>query len=220
MKNRGLIIGAIAVATLIIVIVLILLIVNLNNKQEENNIGGDVESANTIMQEVEEQVEEEPIVIYLETEKEPEPEPVKDAATLTQEVYDINDYIGTLNIPKTGLNTQIYSRVSASQMEVTPCFLYTTGGLNEKGFTLFVGHNRENGLLFSDNPMLEEGDEFYFTDLNGAEKKYTVFSKFETDSDDVSFYNNPVDSPVIAMQCCVSPTNEEQVIIVMGKAEN
>ena len=217
--RRSLIIGGIISLTVAIILMIILIVViNLNNKPQVNNIETNIETSTN------ETKNEEVMVVGLDRKEEEEPQevpvPVKDAATLTQEVYDINAYIGTLNIPKTGLNTQVYSRVSANQMEITPCFLYTTGGLNEVGTTIFVGHNRANGLLFSDNNMLEENDEFYFTDLNGVEKKYTVFSKFVTDNDDVSFYKNSVDSPVIAMQCCLTPDNEEQVIIVMGKAEN
>ena len=217
MKVKSLIIGGIiSVLIAIFLIVVIILIINMNNNYKQNT-----QEENLVEPEIEEAKTNTPLVIDLgEKEKVQETNKPKDAATLTQEIYDINGPIGTLNIPKTGLNTQIYSKVSAIQMEETPCFLYTTGGLNEVGTTIFVGHNRANGLLFSDNNMIEENDEFYFTDLNGVEKKYTVFSKFVTESDDVSFYNATVDSPIIAMQCCVSPTNEEQVIIIMGKSES
>ena len=81
--------------------------------------------------------------------EEPKEETAKTPAQLTQEIYNINGPIGTLVIPKTGLNTQIYSSVIVEQMEKMPCFLYTTGGLNKTGTTLFVGHNRRNGTLFS-----------------------------------------------------------------------
>lgn len=141
-----------------------------------------------------------------------------DAAELTQEVYDMNSEIGTLKIPKTGVNTKIYCKVEADKMEEMPCFLYTTGGLNKKGITLIVGHNRVNGTLFSDNKKLEEGDIFYFTDNNGKELKYTIYSKFITKSTDTSFLNNNVDSPTIALSCCTD-NDDENRIIILGKSE-
>ena len=69
--------------------------------------------------------------------------------------------------------------------------------------------------------IYEENDEFYFTDyITNEEKKYTVTSKFTTSSTDVSFYNMPSDNPMIAMQCCLTPDDTENVLIVMAKAEN
>ena len=56
----------------------------------------------------------------------------KDPATLTQEIYNLHRVIGTLVIPKTKLNIEVYSDSSADKMEKMPGFLYTTGGLNKK----------------------------------------------------------------------------------------
>ena len=103
-------------------------------------------------------------------------------------------------------------------MEEMPCFLYTTGGLNKTGTTLFVGHNRMNGTLFSNNNKLQENDEFYFTDLDGTELKYTIYSKFITTEGDISFLNNTVDKPTIALSCCTD-ANDENRIIILGRAD-
>ena len=80
---------------------------------------------------------------------EPEPEQPKDASTLTQEIYDMNTTIGKLYIPKTKINISVYSNSDTKKMEKMPAFLYTSGGLNQVGITLFVGHNRRNGKMFS-----------------------------------------------------------------------
>ena len=109
-----------------------------------------------------------------EPEPEPEPEPEKDASTLTQNIYNMNTEIGTLYIPKTKLNTKVYSNPDPQKMEKMPAILYTSGGLNQKGITLIVGHNRRNGKMFSKNKKLSEGDVFYFTDYEGVEKEYTI----------------------------------------------
>ena len=145
-------------------------------------------------------------------------EVVLDAATLTQQIYAMNSEIGTLYIPRTGLTTSIYSNSSVSQMEKMPCFLYTTGGLNKPGATLFVGHNKRNGKLFSNNKKIEEGDEFYFKDFEGKELKYVVYSKFITTDGDMTFLDPAETKPVIALSCCTD-ANDENRIIVLGRAE-
>lgn len=150
--------------------------------------------------------------------EQPEPEPEKDPATLTQEIYNMNTTIGTLYIPKTKLTTEIYSNSDVDKMEKMPCFLYTSGGLNKKGVTLLIGHNKRNGKLFSNNKKLEEGDEFYFTDYEGNEIKYTIYSKFITTDDDVSFLSEKVDVPTIALSCCTDANNENRIII-LGRAD-
>ena len=142
----------------------------------------------------------------------------KDAAVLTQEIYSLNSTIGTLYIPKTKLTTSVYSSAVVSQMEKMPCFLYTTGGLNNKGITLIVGHNRRNGKMFSNNKNLVEGDEFYFTDLDGRKLKYIIYSKFITKEDDTSFLNNDVQVPTMALSCCTDASDDNRIII-LGKAE-
>ena len=145
-------------------------------------------------------------------------EVVLDAATLTQQIYAMNSEIGTLYIPRTGLTTSVYSNSSVSQMEKMPCFLYTTGGLNKPGATLIVGHNRRNGKLFSNNKKIQEGDEFYFKDYEGKELKYVVYSKFTTTDGDMTFLDPAETKPVIALSCCTD-ANDENRIIVLGRAE-
>ena len=143
----------------------------------------------------------------------------QDPATLTQNIYNMNSEIGTLYIPRTGLTTSVYSNSSVSKMEKMPCFLYTTGGLNKPGATLIVGHNRRNGNLFSNNKKIQEGDEFYFKDYEGNELKYVVYSKFITTDGDMSFLDSNETKPVIALSCCTD-ANDENRIIVLGRAEN
>ena len=149
---------------------------------------------------------------------EPEPEPTRDASALTQEIYNMNTTIGTLYIQKTKLNTQVYCTPDPKKMEKMPAFLYTSGGLNQVGITLFVGHNRRNGKMFSNNKKLAVGDIFYFTDYEGNKKKYTIYSKFTTTSDDTSFLNTNVDVPTIALSCCTDASDDNRIII-LGRAD-
>lgn len=90
-----------------IALIIIVLILNLKQKETTN-----IEENTTIALEenpIKEEPKDEMIVVGLdkkeeivqEVKEDPKPEPPKDAATLTQEVYNINGPIGTLYIPKT-----------------------------------------------------------------------------------------------------------------------
>ena len=138
--------------------------------------------------------------------------------SITNDIYALNSNIGTLYIPKTKLTTSVYCNSSPTQMEKMPCFLYTTGGLNKNGITLIVGHNRRNGKIFSNNKRIEQGDEFYFTDLEGRKLKYKVYSKFITKDNDTSFLNGDFVVPTIALSCCTDASDDNRIII-LGKAE-
>lgn len=216
----------------IVIIVIISIIVYLNIKA--NNKKNDVEINNTVSDTIIDRTDE-PMVVELgnnvKTSENPKTDEENsknkeeskntqplDAATLTQNIYNMNSEIGTLYIPKTGLTTAIYSNSSVSQMEKMPCFLYTTGGLNKPGATLIVGHNKRNGKLFSNNKKIEVGDEFYFKDYEGVELKYNVYSKFTTTDGDMSFLNPDETSPVIALSCCTD-ANDENRIIILGRAD-
>ena len=189
------------------------------NTTEENVMVIGINTENTTSQEEQKQPEnnnnkpEEPT-------QEPtrEPEPTRDASALTQEIYNMNTTIGTLYIPKTKLNTKVYCNPDPKKMEKMPAFLYTSGGLNQVGITLFVGHNRRNGKMFSNNKKLAVGDIFYFTDYEGNKKKYTIYSKFTTTSDDTSFLNTNVDVPTIALSCCTDASDDNRIII-LGRAD-
>lgn len=189
------------------------------NTTEENVMVIGINTENTTSQEEQKQPEnnnnkpEEPT-----QDPKQEPETTKDASALTQEIYNMNTTIGTLYIPKTKLNTKVYCNPDPKKMEKMPAFLYTSGGLNQVGITLFVGHNRRNGKMFSNNKKLAVGDIFYFTDYEGNKKKYTIYSKFTTTSDDTSFLNTNVDVPTIALSCCTDASDDNRIII-LGRAD-
>lgn len=193
-------------------------IVEPENTSEENVMVIGMNTENTTNQEEQKQPESNNNQQTEEPQPEPEPEPTRDASALTQEIYNMNTTIGTLYIPKTKLNTQVYCNPDPKKMEKMPAFLYTSGGLNQVGITLFVGHNRRNGKMFSNNKKLAVGDVFYFTDYEGNEKKYTIYSKFTTTSDDTSFLNTNVDVPTIALSCCTDASDENRIII-LGRAD-
>ena len=217
MKQRSLVIGAIISAVLIIIVAVFLIIVG--PKIKVNNQA--VEQNTVVKESVIE--DDEPIIATIERayeEAKEDPEYIPTPADITQNIQELDINIGTLNIPKINLNTEVYCKQNVDKMEAMPCMLYTNQGPNKPGVTIFVGHNRENGTLFSNNNLLEENDEIYFTDLNGDTKRYVVYSKFVTANDDVSFYNTPSEVPILAMQCCLTANTSDQVIIVMAKTED
>ena len=225
MKNKLIYIVFFLLSIIIIFSIILAIKLSVDSKNKLNNIEENPIAINK---------QDKPIIVGIEsnnsneeinTENEEEPkqeekkdEIVLDAATLTQNIYSMNSEIGTLYIPRTGLTTSVYSNSSVSQMEKMPCFLYTTGGLNKPGSTLIVGHNRRNGKLFSNNKKIEEGDEFYFKDFEGKELKYVVYSKFITTDGDMTFLDPAETKPVIALSCCTD-ANDENRIIVLGRAE-
>ena len=203
---------------LIFIIILVFILIKTKNKKSVDN---KQEEQITLIQDVEIKEEEnKPLIINTETKQKEQiiEEEVKDPATLTNEIYSINGPIGHLYIPKTGVDTDIYSNQTVSKMEEMPCFLYTTGGLNQAGITLFTGHNRVNGTLFSDNGKLEINDEFYFKDLSGKELKYKIISKEVLPDTDTSFLQKDVDKPNIVLSCCTD-NNDNYRIIIIGQAE-
>lgn len=217
MKQRSLVIGAIISAVLIIIVAVFLIIVGpkikVNNQAVEQNTvvkEGVIDDDEPITAIIERQVDE----------IEEDPEYVKTPADITQDIQEQDINIGTLIIPKINFNSEVYCKQNANKMETMPCMLYTNEGPNKPGVTIFVGHNRENGKLFSNNKLLEENDEIYFTDISGDTKRYVVYSKFVTANDDVSFYNTPSEVPIIAMQCCLTATDTENVLIIMAKTED
>lgn len=121
--------------------------------------------------------------------------------------------IGTIKIPKTNVNMKILEKVSVSGMETNACFLYSTGSLNVDGNTVIVGHNYRNGKLFSNNNKLQIGDTIYITTLDGNTVTYTIYSKFTTTPEDVSFYRRDTNGkPEITLSCC---SDDEQSRIIL-----
>lgn len=221
MRAKNLVIGAI-ISIIVIVAVTAFLIKegpNIKTKKEPEPDIVTEERGKTIQQE---KNENEVLVANLkQKEKAEETQQYRDATTITQDLQEMNANIGAIYIPKSRLSTEVYCKQDANKMEKMPCMLYTNQGPNKPGVTILVGHNRGNGTLFSNNKMLEINDEFYFKDyINNAEKTYKVYSKSVKKNDDVSFYNEQSNSPILVMQCCFTPTDSENVLIIMAKAEN
>ena len=120
-----------------------------------------------------------------------------------------------IEIPKTGLNTYIYDSMSVAKMKIAPCYSYSTGKLNISGKTLILGHNHNDGKIFSNNFKLQNGDKIYVTTLDEKRVEYIVYKKFTTTPEDVSFLNNAV-TPEIILSCCTDDDNKR--LLILAKA--
>ncbi len=136
---------------------------------------------------------------------------------LTQ--YKGFETIGKIEIPQTGVDTPILNQVTVKGMENAPCLLYATGELNQNGNNLIVGHNYRNGTIFSDNKNLKLGDKIYITTLDGQKIEYTIYQKFVTTAEDVSYIKRDTShKPEITLSCCTD--DDELRIIILAKIED
>lgn len=99
------------------------------------------------------------------------------------EGYEIK---GTIKIPKTGIEYPVLSEVTKKSLETAVAILYGPG-LNEVGNTVILGHNYRNGVFFSDNDKLTEGDTILITDQSGTTITYEIYKMYETDPDDAEY---------------------------------
>ncbi len=124
--------------------------------------------------------------------------------------------IGKIEIPKTGVNMPILDQVTVEGMKLASCLLYKTGELNQDGNNLIVGHNFRDHTLFSNNKNLKLGDKIYITTLDGNKVEYTIYDKFVTTPEDVSYIKRETNNkPEITLSCCTD--DDEYRIIILAK---
>lgn len=110
-----------------------------------------------------------------------------------KKTYALNTYkgfnvVGEIEIQKISLDLPVLESVSKSSLESSVAFLYGVG-LNQIGNTVIVGHNYQNGTLFSDLDQLERGDYIKITDMEDNVINYKVYETKITTPDDASFYD-------------------------------
>ncbi len=88
------------------------------------------------------------------------------------------DVVGTMDIPATNFHYPILKDVTPESIEKSVAML-CGAGINQVGNTVIIGHNFRNGLFFSNNKKLKNGDKIYVTDNSGNKLTYTIYNKFE-----------------------------------------
>ena len=125
--------------------------------------------------------------------------------------------VGTIEIPAIDIEYPILQKVSRSSLETSVAMLYGAG-INQVGNTVIVGHNYRNGLFFSNNKRLNNGDKIYVTDNSKNRLTYTIYNKFETTPEDASFYSrDTAGKPEITLSTCNDDSSKR--LIIFASAE-
>lgn len=145
-----------------------------------------------------------------------QPANTDDIEKIYMEDYEI---MGTIKIPKTGIEYPVLDKVTKRSIELSVAIAYGpgfngVGNLNEVGNTIIYGHNYRNGLFFSDNKKLSEGDEIYITDKFGTTVTYSIYKIYQTDGNDASYFTRDTEGKrEISLQTCTDYNNNTRIII-------
>ena len=87
-------------------------------------------------------------------------------------------------------------------------------GINKVGNTVIQGHNYRNGLFFSNLSKLSNGDKIYITDPTGTKITYEVYSVFEAEETDSSFYNRDTKGlREITLSTCTNDGSKRTIVL-------
>lgn len=155
-----------------------------------------------------------------EQQQEQQPTPTQTPTYTTKKTtYSYKNFvmIGYIEIPKTKVKYPIVQDTTLQAYETAIVYLYGPG-LNQTGNSLIVGHNYKNGLFFSNNKKLANGDKIYITDGTGAKMTYTIYNKYDTTEEDVSYLQrDTADRKEITLSTCTD--NLKGRTIIWAKAD-
>ena len=140
-----------------------------------------------------------------ETEENKEPEKVY------MEGYEVK---GTIEIPKIGIKYPVLERVTVRSIEIAVAIAYPQNAeLNREGNVVIYGHNYRNGLFFSNNKKLSNGDKIYITDKYGEKVTYEIYNIYQTDANDASYFVRDTEGRrEISLQTCTD-SGDGRIII-------
>ena len=124
------------------------------------------------------------------------------------------DMSGTIEIPATNVKLPILaqSALSKSGLETSVIEIYGNG-LNEVGNTTIAGHNYRNGLFFSNNKKLKNGDEIIITDQRGEKVTYIIYNMYQTTSNDAEYMTRDTQGRrEISLQTCTDDSKDRLII--------
>lgn len=132
-----------------------------------------------------------------------------------EKVYMENyEVMGTIEIPKIGIKYPVLERVTVRSIEIAVAIAYPQNAeLNEEGNVVIYGHNYRNGLFFSDNKKLSNGDKIYITDKYGEKVTYEIYNIYQTDANDASYFVRDTEGRrEISLQTCTD-SGDGRIII-------
>lgn len=132
-------------------------------------------------------------------------------------MYEGYEMMGRINIPKTGCDYPVLAEVTKHSLEVAVAILYGPG-LNEPGNTVIVGHNYRNGLFFSNNSKLKEGDTVVITSATET-VNYTIYNMYYTSPDDASYMKRAVEDGVREISLSTCNNDSSQRLIIWAREE-
>lgn len=132
--------------------------------------------------------------------------------TQSQTKYKGYNMMGYIEIPKISIKYPVLEKVTKKSIQVAVAIL-DGPGLNKVGNTLIIGHNYRNGLFFSNLKKLSNGDTIYITDLSGTKVKYTVYSVYNTDQQDITYMSrDTANRREISLSTCSDDGSERTVV--------
>ena len=154
-------------------------------------------------------------------------ETVADEGTTTEEQEEVvepekvymEDYevMGKIEIPKTGVKYPILERVTVRSIEIAVAIAYGPG-LNKEGNTVIYGHNYRNGLFFSNNKKLSNGDKIYITDKYGEKVTYEIYNIYQTTANDATYFTRDTEGRrEISLQTCTDSGDGRIIIWAVEK---
>lgn len=126
--------------------------------------------------------------------------------------------LGKIEIPKIKLGYPILENVTKKSLDTSVAVLYGPGP-NEAGNTVIVGHNYRNGLFFSNNKKLANGDPIFITDNSGTKLQYTIYNIYQTTPEDSTYMNRDTQgAKEISLSTCTDDGKER--LIIWAKANS
>ena len=126
--------------------------------------------------------------------------------------------IGTMEIPAINFSYPILEAPPSKKAIETSVAMLYGAGVNQVGNTVIIGHNYRNGLFFSNNKKLNNGDKIYIKDNDGNTLTYTIYNKFETTPEDTSFYQRDTNGkPEVTLSTCTDDSKAR--LIILARAE-
>lgn len=96
--------------------------------------------------------------------------------------------IGTIKIPKINLSYPIFSDYSDELLRMSVCKFYGPD-INSVGNLCIIGHNYNNGNLFSDLYKLTINDIIEIYDINSNIVSYYIYDIYEVNANNLNYLN-------------------------------
>ena len=143
-------------------------------------------------------------------------EGVSEKPKVTLQGYDV---MGRINIPKTNCDYPVLGEVTKHSLEIAVAILYGPG-LNQPGNTVIVGHNYRNGMFFSNNSKLSNGDKITITS-DEETLDYIIYNTYYTTPNDADYMKRAVDDGVreISLSTCNNDSSQRLIIWAREKGK-